>query len=215
MDEDNELDASIVRNLDVVVSSYRNIERIDDRLLEVTMLYLRELTDSFEWHLGGMAENSKHHGFSKHWFCPTAWVNETNPDDTEIYFEISSEEPDDEDFHWITCLTAALGEEASAMIRLEWPKLPKRNGSRNFVAREDVASEISSLGCEIDGSEIQCRFVIDREALAIAYESDDGDDLNDHFRQALSPIGDVLKKIVENQIIWDELRVKILNEVNV
>lgn len=210
MDEDNDLSASVVRNLDVVVSAYRHLDRVDKRFLEAIMWYLRELTDELDWHLGGMDSNSDLYGFVDHWFCPTSWVNEGNPDDTEIYFDICAEEPEGEDLHWATCLIGALGDESAAMIKCELPKLPKRYGNRNFLAREDITSDVSALGFEINGSEVQRRVVIDREALAKAFENDDGEDINDGFRTALSPLGDAMRDLAKQNDAWNAVRAKFL-----
>jgi hypothetical protein len=161
-----------------------------------------------------MNDNSENFGFGEHWFCTTAWVNEAEPDETDIYFEISSDEPEGEDLHWITCLTAALGDEASSMIRLEWPKLPKRYGNRNFLAREDITREISALGFEIDSNEVMCRFVVDRERLAKAFDDDDGEGISEGFRQALAPLGDEIRRIAKQLDAWNALRAKILLAVD-
>jgi hypothetical protein len=210
MDEDSELSASVVRNLDVVVAAYNHLDRIERRFLEVTMVYLQEVADGLNWYLGGMDENSELHGFNDHWFCPNAWVNQDKPDETDVYFNISSNEPEDADLHWITCFTAALGDEACTELKFEWPKLPKRNGNRNFLAREDITRDISALGFEIDGTKVMCRVAIDREILAKAFDEDDGEDISDGFRAALAPLGDLVGRLAKKIDAWNALRIKIL-----
>lgn len=214
MDENNDLSASVVRNLDVVEAAYRHLQRVDERLLEATMCYLSEVTDSIEWHLSGMDKNADQQGFDNHWLCPTAWVSTANPDETEIYFDICAVGPEFEDLHWTTCFTGALGDEAGAAIKLEFPKLPKRNGNRNFLAREDVTREVSALGWEIDGTEVMCRFIIDRETLSKAFESDDGEDLSEGFRLALAPLGDKIHSIDKKLGAWNAFRGKIVAAVD-
>ena len=63
MDDNNELSASIVRNLDVVEAATRHLVAVEKRLLGVIMAYLDAECAEIGWRLAGRDVDADNSGF--------------------------------------------------------------------------------------------------------------------------------------------------------
>lgn len=208
MDENTELSASVVRNLDVVEASARHLADVENRLLSVMMTYLKSECADIGWRFIGFDEDAEDNGFEKHSFFPANWASEDDPETPDFFFDICAIGPEAENLKWITCFTRALGNEAEAVIRVNFQKVLGKTKNKKFLARPEIRDATLALNFENNGVEVDRRFAIDREALAKAFEEDDGEEINDGFRSALSPLGTEIRDLAKQIAVWDKLRMK-------
>jgi hypothetical protein len=208
MDDNNELSASVVRNLDVIEAATRHLVAVEKRLLGVIMAYLDSECADIGWRLAGRDVGADNSGFDENSFFPSSWTSEDDGEDADFYFEICAEGPACGDLNWITCLTRAMGNDGETVIQANFQNFLGKTKAKKFLIRPDIRNAIAALRFENSGVEIQRRFVIDRELLAKAFDEDDGEELTEEFRAALAPIGQEIRDIVKRFKEWDALRAK-------
>lgn len=208
MDENNELSASVVRNLDVVEAAYKYLSTVEHRLLGVVMNYLKSECAEIGWRFVGSDDGAEDFGFEDNLFFPPNWANDDDEDEAEFFFDICATGPDAENLKWITCFTRALGNEAEIVIEANFQDLLGRMKNKQFLGRSDIRNNIVALKFENNGVKVQRRFHIDRELLAKAFNEDDGDSINEGFRAALAPMGAEVREIAKQIAAWDDLRMK-------
>lgn len=208
MDDNNELSASVVRNLDVVEAATRHLAAVERRLLGVIMVYLDSECADIGWRLVGRDADADDSGFDDNSFFPPSWASEDDGEDADFFFDICAEGPASGDLSWITCLTRAMGNDGETVIQVNFQKFLGKNKNKKFLARPDIRNAIAALNFENNGIDVQRRFVIDRELLAKAFDDDDGEDINAGFREALAPLGSEVREIARQFKEWDVLRVK-------
>jgi hypothetical protein len=214
MDDNNELSASVVRNLDVVEAATRHLAVVERRLLGVIMTYLDSVCADIGWRLVGRDADADDAGFGYNSFFPPSWAIDDHEESADFLFEICAEGPDCGDLNWITCLTRAMGNDGETVIQANFQKFLGKPKNKKFLARPDIRDAIAALGFENNGVEVQRRFVIDRELLAKAFDDDDGEDINAGFREALAPLGSDVREIARQFKGWDALRVKAVSFAN-
>lgn len=208
MDDNNELSASVVRNLDVIEAATRHLVAVEKRLLGVIMAYLDSECSDIGWRLAGRDVDADNSGFDDNSFFPPSWASEDDGEGGDFLFEICAEGPACGDLNWITCLTRAMGNDGETAIQANFQNFLGKNKNKKFLARPDIRNAIAALNFENNGIAVQRRFVIDRELLAKAFDDDDGEDINAGFREALAPLGAEVREIATQFKGWDALRVK-------
>jgi len=214
VDENNELSASVVRNLDVVEAAYRHLATVEHRLLGVVMTYLESECAEIGWRFVGSDDGAEDFDIDDNSFFPPNWASDDDEDEAEFFFDICATGPEAVNLNWITCFTRAMGNEAETVIKANFQKFLGKNKNKKFLSRSDIRNDIVALNFENNGVEVQRRFVIDRELLAKAFDEDDGESINDGFREALAPMGAEVREIAKQIAAWDELRMKAIAFAN-
>ncbi|MGR3761741.1 hypothetical protein ACUXV3_16675 [Roseobacteraceae bacterium NS-SX3] len=193
--QDNDIGAAIVRNIDLLESAMSYATDTMDRLLgqEVGDI-LKRKRDKFGW--SGDPVETFEDGF---WLSPPEWISEDDPDGNyDLFVEMDMTE---EANTWLAYFAGVNG--LGVFLAPSSNTLSPAPFKRVLKSSPELMAEFASKGFHWDPEgKLTLPLEFSREALAMAFQEED-------FSEALAPLEEALDLVFETRALFDQLAAKI------